>query len=350
MTSATITIDAGILAVPPLADHADEAHNYVERILDWAKLLDEPWIALCMSERASEALATDGLFPLRDHLRQLFSRHGIVEYDINTVTTVINRLLQHTPSFETYYRVRDILSEEVSTGPDVMQFCAGEGLKTDLARCILLIAILRKHCQGEIPQSALILKHCPERMIRVRALVHDVEHERDDVTGIPAPPEYFDGDVLACNDFRGFLTCIDEAAVLVSAADATGVEVAVRIHLYKSRLARGEDPNWDDIGGMTTGGHFYDAIRQCCKDADAGFADRALRAICEAVDKQSMRSVHSLRTGLGGNDPQRRRASDKANAWRRDIDREYHLHYWELPSGSVELATVGVHDDFDIPE
>lgn len=350
VTSAAITIDAGVLAVPSLTACAEEARDYVDRILELRKLLDDPWIMLCMSENAYEALYGDGLFPMRPHLSALFSHHKVREYDVNTVAPVIDRLLKKTPSFETYYRVRDISPDEFSAAPDIVQFCAGDALKDNLTRCILLMAILRKHSKGSIPQSVLMLNRCPKHTIHLRALVSGIKHDRDDLTGIPVPPVYFHGDVLACNDFRGFLACIDDAAVLVSAADATGVEVAVRIHLYNSRLARGEDPNWDDIGGMTIGGHFHDAIRQCCKDADGGFPNRALRAICETVDKQSMRSVHSLRTGPGGNDPQRRRASDKANAWRRDIDREYHLHYWELPNGSVELATVGVHDDFDIPE
>lgn len=351
MASATITIDAGLLAAPPVGGSTEHVHGYVEQILDWAKLLDEPWIALCMSEQASEALATDELFPVRDHLRQLFSCHGIQEYDVNTVAIVINRLLQHTPSFETYYRVRDALSEDFSTNPDVMQFCTGQGLETDLARCILLLAILRKHCQGDILQNALVIRHCPERTIRVCALVHEIEHERDDLSsGILTPPVYFEGDVLACDDLGGFLTCIDERAVLMSATDVAGVEVAIRIRLYKSRLARFEEPNWDDDVGAVIGKHFEGVIRQCCRDADSGFPDRTLRAICEAIDKQSMGSAHPLRTGTGGNDPQQKRASDKAKAVRRDIDHEYHLHYWQLPDGSIELASVGVHNDLTIPE
>ncbi|MBU4174462.1 MAG: hypothetical protein KKB90_01985 [Actinobacteria bacterium] len=351
MSSATVTIDAGVLAVPQAHGSAEDVHGYVERILDWAQLLDEPWIALCMSEYASEALSTDELFPVREHLRLLFSHHGIQEYDINTVAAVINRLLQHTPSFETYYRVRDTLSEDLSTSPDVMQFCTGHGLQTDLARCILLLAILRKHCQGDILQNALILKHCPERTIRVRALVHEIEHERDDqLSDVPIPPEYFEGDVLACDDFRGLLTCIDESAVLTASTDIAGIEIAIRIRLYKSRIERHEEPNWDNIGGMVIGDHFEGAIRQCSRDADPGFPDRALRAVCEAIDKQSLRSIHPLRTSPGGSDPPRRRSSDNAKASRRDIDHEYHLHFWELPNGCIELATVGVHNDFAIPE
>jgi hypothetical protein len=48
--------------------------------------------------------------------------------------------------------------------------------------------------------------------------------------------------------------------------------------------------------------------------------------------------------GKGGNEPQHKRGQ----AWRRDIDYEY--HYWECDDGSVEFASVVTHNDFSIPE
>lgn len=78
-------------------------------------------------------------------------------------------------------------------------------------------------------------------------------------------------------------------------------------------------------------------------------ASKILRSIIETIKGQNLSAVHALRTGSGGNDPQRVRDSDKAKAQRRDIDREFHLHYWELADGTVELASVVYHNDFLIP-
>src|SRR3990172_13086221 len=109
----SVTIDAGVLAAPLEHGSAEDAHRYVETLLDWSRLLDEPWVAIYMSERACEALFDDGLFPLRDQLKRLFTANGIVEYDVNTVAQVVDRLLQLTPSFETYFSIRDVLAEEL---------------------------------------------------------------------------------------------------------------------------------------------------------------------------------------------------------------------------------------------
>ncbi len=351
MPSASVTIDAGVIAAPPIDGVAGDAHRYIDALLDWAKLLDEPWVAICMSERSSEALFADDLYPLRDHLRQLFDRHGIREYDVNTVAIVIDRLLMHTPSFETYFRVRDALIEDVSTAPDVLELCAGEKVQTDLARCLVLIAILRKHCGADILDNALIVRRSPGRRVRVRALVHEIEHSRGDFSPmLPTPPEYFEGEVLVCDDFRGLLACIDECSVLRSATDDVGIEIAIRIGLYKSRLARSLEPDWDDVSRMRMGDSFGTSLLGCCKSGPLSVAAGAIRAACDAIDRQNLRAVHPLRTGAAGGDPQRRRAKDRAKAWRRDVDRAYHLHYWEAEDGTIEFATIGVHDNFNIPE
>ena len=351
MFCASVSIDADVVTVPFGNPTKDDAYRYVERLLDWSKLLDEPWIAICMSERSSEILTEDGLYPLRDHLRELFSEHGIVEYDANTVAVVIDRLLVRTPSFETYFRVCDVLMEGCTVTPDILQLSSGRHLQSDLARCLILLAFLRAHCSDGVLNLALGLRASPSRKVRVRALVHDIEHQRGDFGWpIPAPPEYFEGTVLTCDDFGGVLDCIDEGAVLSSAIDDAGIEIAIRIALFKSRVARVAEPDWDDVNGWCVGSQLGQRVRNCCLAAPGSFAASALRAFADTLEGQNLAAVHHLRTGPGGGNPQRRRALDGAKAWRRDIDYEYHLHYWELAEGFIEFASVGPHNDFSIPD
>ena len=344
----SVSIDASVLAVPELESTAEDAHRYIDTILDWRRLLDEPWVEIYMSDRASEILFDTGLYPLRDQLIKLFIAHGIVEYDVYTVAIVVDNLLRRTPHFETYFKVHDVLFDDVTTNPDILKFSSGTVLKSDLARCVILIAILRDHCSEPVRDHSLILRQAPNRQIQVRALIHELDHDREDVRTIPVPPKYFKGTVLVCEDFRGLIENLDESAILLCATDQFGVEIAVRIALFKSRLTRGNEPDWDDIGGLRTGAMFFDSVKGCCKNQAKSFADRLLRAVVETIDRQNIIAVHSLRTGAGGNAPQRMRGRDKA--MRRDIDYEYHLHYWHCDDGAIELASVGVHNDFSIPE
>jgi hypothetical protein len=60
------------------------------------------------------------------------------------------------------------------------------------------------------------------------------------------------------------------------------------------------------------------------------------------------RRMHRLRSSSAGNSPIRKR-DDGALAFRVALQRgtpaARQLHYWQLPSGQIELAQVGVHDD-----
>jgi predicted RNA-binding protein with RPS1 domain len=66
------------------------------------------------------------------------------------------------------------------------------------------------------------------------------------------------------------------------------------------------------------------------------------------------RDVHPLHVGEGG--PPRYRASDGARAWRCSLQNltasARRLHWWNLGGSpeTIEFASVGVHDDFGIPE
>jgi hypothetical protein len=346
VTYANVTIDACILASPRQDEAADVAHRYVERLLDWSNLLDEPWVSICMSERASAALHEDGLYPLRDHLRQLFSTQNIVEYDVNTVAMVIDRLLQITPSFETYFSIQDILAEELMLEPDILCLCSGNKLQTDLARCVVLIAILREHCREPLNNHSLILRRAPDRTVQVRAKIYILEHEREDLTPFPVHPEYFEGSVLICDDFKGLVACLNEEIILLRATDNIGVDTAIRIAMYKSRLNSGVEPEWNDIPAYRVGRLFRKILHEIHPTEQ--LASRVLRAIVESLEQVNMATTHKLRTGVGGGNPQQMRGRDKA--MRRDIDHEYHLHYWQCEDGTIELASVVVHDDFSIPE
>jgi hypothetical protein len=349
MASASVTIDAGVLAVPLEDGTAEDAYRYVDTLLDWSRLLDESWVSIYMSEWASQALCDDGLYPLRDQLMRLFTANGIVEYDVNTVAMVVDQLLRLTPSFETYFSIRDVLAEELTIEPDILRFCSGSRLQSDLARCVVLIAILRRYCQEPIRDHSLILRRVPDRSIRVRALIYELEHQRDDLRSLPTPPEYFKGDVLVCDNFRGFVECLDEAAILRKSNDDIGVETAIRIAVYKSRLERGAAPEWDDVPNYRIGHAFRSSLHRV--NLTQQLASKLLRAIVETLEQSNMAATHWLRTGPGGNDPQRLRGRDGAKAWRRDIDRDYHLHYWACDDGFVEFASVSFpHDDFEIPD
>ena len=347
MSSASVTIDAGVLTVPPLNGTSEDAHRYVETLSNLSKLLDEPWVDIYISTCASEALFGDELYPLRDQLMQFFKAKGIIEYTVNDIASVVNNLLQ-TPHFETYFKMREVLAEQVSTTPDILQLSPGSNLRSDLTRCVVLIAILREYCRNSILEHCLFLRHAPGQTVNVRALVYELEHKRNDLNEIPMSPEFFEGSVLVCDDFRGLIKCLDESAIFRNSTDNLGIKTAIRVALYKSRLARQQEPDWEEIPNLRIGRHFHEIAINICSGQAESFSEQVLRAIVETLDGINLAAVHALRTGGGGGNPQRMRGTDKAQ--RRNIDHDYRLHYWQCGDRVVELASIGPHNNFSIPE
>ena len=344
----SVTVDAGVLAAPSSDSSADTVYTYIDALLDWRQLLKEPWIAVYMSARATESLLCDGMYPLRDSLKLLFRTHGVMHADVNTVAMLVDNLLQITPSLETLFGVEDVLTEELSTEPDVLKLSRGKRVQSDFERCLTLIAILRQHCGDLFQDHFFVLRNAPESHVRVQARILTIEHERDDLDGIPTYPELFKGNVLVCDDFRGLIRCLDASKVLVDSKDHLGLETAISIALYKSRLKRGENPEWSDFGDLRIGHQFLRTIEETL-GASSALPGKILRAIVDTVDRENMAAVHALRTGPHGNDPQRMRGND--GAMRRDIDQDYHLHYWSCGNGIVELASVNYpHHNYWIPE
>jgi len=81
--------------------------------------------------------------------------------------------------------------------------------------------------------------------------------------------------------------------------------------------------------------------------------DKIVEVIVDALTgrdaKIDARYVHQLRTGPGGDDPVRTREGGEM-CWRSAIQQgtpqARRLHYWKCNDGSIELASVRLHDDF----
>lgn len=347
----SVTIDAGVLALPAHDCMPEDVHEYVSRLLEWQKVLSENLIGIFMSERITAVLLDDCLYPLRGELHKLFSTKGIVEYDANTVAAFTEQLLRLTPHFEARFGMREVLQEQLHTTPALHDLTVGSNVASDLGRCLTLFAILRSHCGNESRQHTVVLRKGPVfGPILIRTLIYELEHGRNDLAPLPEPPECFSGVVAGCTSFHGLIMGTDESEAWMSGEASEDRELAVRIAVYKSRVKAGQAVEWDELPLFRFGGEFLTHADSMCRDLRGTFIERLLRSIVETLEQAALTDTHQLRTNPAGGSPQRRRRSDSAKAWRRDIDHTYHLHYWQCQDGLIELASVVTHNDFRIPE
>ena len=161
-------------------------------------------------------------------------------------------------------------------------------------------------------------------------------------------PAYFEGSTFVCGSFHRLLMTLDEVGILRWAKTAVHVATAVKVGVYKKFVSSGNVLPWEELPAFEIGHEFFGSLQTHHVAADSGLAEKLFRAIVETICHENLGATHALRKGRGANDPQRMRGEDAA--WRRDVDYEYHLHYWECAKGTVELALVVVHNDFSIPD
>lgn len=344
-----VTIDTAVFAPPPIGSVAGDVYRFIETLLHWKDAMDDGAIDIYRSKFAQEVLMRCDLYPMRPQLKQLFAGAGIVEYDANTVGVWAEKLFSGSIEIEPILGISDVLLGDLTVDPDVFAAIAPDALREEAHRCAVILSVANRFGPEEILRAhAMAVRAAGVRnAINVRALIEDIEHSRQDLDGLALAPEYFDGSVVACSGFDDFLLSLDAATILRAATGSEDVGVAVRLGLYRALSTRGNPRDWSDLPSFRLGLHFFDSLVEHHVMSGSGLADRVMRCLLETVGHEKLADTHALRTGQGGDNPQRARGKDLA--WRRDVDREYHLHYWECDTGVVELARLVVHDDFSIP-
>jgi len=146
-----------------------------------------------------------------------------------------------------------------------------------------------------------------------------------------------------------FLDCalaLDELDVFQNANCLAQVEDAIKIALCKYRVSIGKRMSCLPFPVLRFNRHFFVCLEQCGAFRKRVLAQSTLRAVVEAIEDIQMADVHAIRSGPGPEEAQVTRGKDLA--WRRDIDREYHLHYWQCKGNVKELACIVPHRDMHI--
>jgi len=345
---AGVTIDPGSLAVPDAQASGDDARSYAEFIVSWSILLRERWADVFVSERAAAVLFEAGLYPMRPELHRLFSANGVIDFDVNTVGRVAETLLGRTPSFEEYFGIKDVLASDTKTEPEILSRYSSQALNEELERELVLSALLGTVYLPLKGDHRFALRGLEGSVVvKLSTVIHELEYAFSRPQGPASPPTRFKGAVSACGSLEEVVTGIEPSQIWAGTSDATDLASAVGLSLYKHQIESGTGPDPRGLHPYRIGEKLPSTAAACCQSGPNRLNSKVLEAIVETVYALSLNKVHRLRTGKGGNDPPVTRGADVA--WRRDIDYEYHLHYWACSDGTVEIASVVVHGDYSIP-
>lgn len=321
-------VEAGFFAAPQAGASVDVLEKYAADVLAWLDILDSEDYAARMSEAAAAALFDADLFPSIERLNTAIG--GFRVFDANTIAAVIQRVLAATPTMESESGVHEHLSDPIITQPELLLHQASPSLRRDRERCLLMSLVVMRAEQRQA--IACVLRG--ELLGRALVTFHLQEIEGPACTLAPCVLEGELGIAPAAESVAAAVGCERLWDVAASAAD---------VSLVLSAYLRGR-PASSPCRSFRFHGNFI-ATRPILTPAEV---ERTLSAMADAVLNERMEKVHALRINSGGGAPQRMRGLDKAQ--RRDVDYEYHLHYWTCADGSIEFVSVAVHNCFDISD
>ena len=345
----SVTIETAVFATPPIDTSAELVRNFVETLLDWKNAMDDQRLDVYTSRFAPDVLINCNLYPIRPQLKALLAQAAVFEYDANTVAVLAETILNRSDKIEDKLGISDVLVSDLALNPNVFAHYAPPQLLEDAQRCVIVLSLANRFVNDPTLRGHAIAIRTSNvaTAVQVKCLIQDIEHIRDDLGGVPIAPEHFEGSILVCSSCHHLLVSVDEIEMLRGAADERQLAAAIRVGLYKRYVFAGTPLRWEDLPNFSIGHAFFASLTRHHVMSGSGLAERLVRAVMETICHDKLDATHALRIGQGPGDAQRQRGADLA--WRRDIDRDFHLHYWECDTGIVELALLVVHNDFSIP-
>lgn len=336
MVSTSAFLDPFVLACPGAEAGREGLESFLRGLVEWQRL-PSPCVTTYKLRRTAEVLVAAGSFPMFDAVRRSLRAFGVSYIEARDVVTIAESLLLNLPDAEDAIGMEVLLLECAldpaigSNRPIALRLAVEELAAT---------AALRRPESTDGQLLGYLLTRCVDALgVQVTGTLVDCEPTQ------PGLPRALAGTLLLCRTMDELHGQLDLPSSWCGATCDADREAILRI--YVGSVAAEND------GGRRTewsvGERFLRSASEFGFDREPVKARRLLRAAAETIIGLAMADTHPLRIGAGPTAPQRQRPGRSQAAWRRDIDREYHLHYWGGGEG-IELAAVVPHWDADIAE
>lgn len=321
-----LLIDPWALTCPPDLTQED-VDDYVGLLAQLHELAEKHPGVLHISSAAVELLEASGRYPLSNEFPEI-----LWPYKPDLVRLLVY-LLDRLPKVEDL-PVQEVLLSKALFSPPL----GAEGRRlehlAELGARLLILAMLRRGDGAILTQSDIASSRH-----QLALELGDVECEE----GIEVGCSTYDGELRFAFDREGFFEIVDNAWV----ASHISLEFAIAIEIWRRGGQELCPMSESRLWGV--GSELAASVTRCNIGSNPARMRATLRSCADAILRIDQRDTHVLREGKGPKSAQRRRKQDGAGAWRRDIDREFHLHYW-ISGPNLELANVVFHNESDIAE
>lgn len=343
-------VEPSFFAFASLGHDRERLLGAVEQLVAWRSWLggDAPVSVSSEAVECPRLMAADdywqvleeaGLAPFVPAIASCFKRAGVREFDAPTVGAAAAHLLGQLIGQDCRETLPFVLVSQTSLTPDLpdLDLLAPLSSTRDAIAIACVLSVARGATTSVLPAVISSSPTCTSVRVSTNFEDSDPDWLRDE---LGAPCVLVDH-VKLCRTPQEWLMSLDPHSLIVG-QDRRLAWPAVCVGVMRRRAERGNNPS-NPISARV-GPNFLSSLYS--SGVLQNSATELFRAIGDTVDKQALSSIHALRKNGSGASEQVCRGQD--TAWRRDIDYEYHLHYWSCSDGSVELADVVPHNVFAI--
>ncbi len=334
---ADIFIDSFFLACPLTGAEASSYLTYVNDLTDLEAINSHQCLKLLIRADAIDVLENaKALPPWKQSEIDLFVQR-------EEVSRLLFGLLSKLTTIEDHTGIREILIDDVGCEPSAHLRPRPSALVDDYFRTLALMSIGTELGESNPPSDTIITKGIEETTtVTTSGVLLDIEYST--FKPLPELPMRYEKNIRNVPNVLILKKIVDTVDLWKEGQIECSIEFEVLQHASFTN---------EDLSQTTDRYHVRDSFCQSVYDLGFGVDETRirmlLRACTETILETDLRDTHALRTSVGGNAKQITRDRDGASAWRRDVDHEHHLHYWQTPRG-VELVLLVKHDDFRIPE
>jgi hypothetical protein len=345
---ASILLDAYSIACPQAgwfdcqANFKEKIISYVQTLVEWDSLRNFKSVQFTTDNDLTAALADENCYPMWDSLTTALNDADLSDdFQIQDVNTIIQSLLQKSVYIEDVAKISDLLIDSFAIANDCIN-PRRPRFQDHLSRMLAFKAVMERADKESTKTMKMATVGDDENAGVVQLIVNVAMCEWEDgqveeaLGNIATEIECFEGAADFYKRFDPFLWwengsqegCRDALVACIAKSSDTPCEAATAMQ-----------------HSFVFGKIFLDSARNLGFIHDKTRADRVMRACKEVLLKEKLASTHHLRVNKGPQAMPHQR--ENYIAWRKDIDHDFHLHYWD-DGKKIEFANVVVHNDFSI--
>lgn len=325
-----IAIDPYILAYPNETNTSiDEFEDYINRLLELNQLQDEMNLNYVISGNTAALLTITNNYPDWATLKVELSRYGLDGiYQPKDIFATLDKLLKNQ-CIEEISNTEEILYENVYISPNELIENRPINYTDELFRLLMYMCLEIKKGNDYFLASIETI----DSIVTIQGDIYDIESKAN-------LPKHYKEKFSTFSTIKQFLCIVDPILIWKNAQEELDYINAININLFQRTGEITGKKNW------YFGKKFLKTVSDLGFLSDDSKIKSLLKSITDTIINVNLSATHSLRSGEGGTSPQLTRMSDKA--WRRDVDYEFHLHYW-VKDNSFEFAALVTHNDMHIP-